>query len=89
MSGMLFALALFGCSDDASYCERLSDKAARFDSKVACEMEAVGALESDKAMRADFPSVIANCLPEGTLLAMGDRPVNLSGKSVHLAMRDR
>jgi len=88
MSGLVYALALFGCSDDATFCERLSDKTQDFQSRAACEMELVTSLESDLAIRADYPTVIAQCMPRGALLVFGNKPVDLAAKTPRLAMRD-
>lgn len=88
MSGLIYALALFGCSDDATFCERLSDKAQSHETRAACEMELVTALESNLSLRADYPTVIAKCMPKGSLLALGKGPVDLSGREVRLAARE-
>ena len=88
MSGLLFALALFGCSDDASFCERLEGTAPKYDSRAACMADMGAALGSDRALRADYPSVIANCLDTRKLAALGTTPVDLSGRTPRLARRD-
>ena len=88
MSGLIFALALFGCSDDATYCERLSDKAQTYESRVACNMASVLELNSDAALRADYPTVIAKCMRNGQLVKLGDGPVDLANRPVRLANRD-
>ena len=89
MSGLIYALALFGCSDDATACERLSDKAQTYESRVACQMAAVTELQGDVAMRADFPTVIGKCMTQGQLVQLGDKPVNLNRVSERLAFNAR
>jgi hypothetical protein len=62
MSGMMFALALFGCADDGSACERLASPAQAYESRMECMAAQNGALDSDAAAAANFPSVFAQCL---------------------------
>ena len=62
---MIFALLLFGCADDGSQCERLTTSPKHYEAKVLCEAEAELALQSDLALRADFPTVEARCEPQG------------------------
>ena len=78
MSTLVYALALFGCSDDATICERINAEMPRFESRVACDVAATNAVVSDEAMRSDHPTVIAECMPEGQLLAMGTGMVDLT-----------
>ena len=88
MSGLVYALALFGCSDDATICEKLSAEAQMYDSRVACELAVNDALSSDMVMRADHPSVIAKCMTKGTYLVMDDGSIDLTKANVRLAARD-
>lgn len=88
MSTLVYALALFGCSDDATLCERLSDRAQDFDSRAKCEMAFEQAFESDLVLTADYPAVIARCMPKGELSRLGSRPLDLSKPAVRLASRD-
>ncbi|MEZ5742469.1 MAG: hypothetical protein R3D89_01730 [Sphingomonadaceae bacterium] len=88
MNGLIYALALFGCSDDATFCERLEAHAPAFESRVACELAVDAAMQRDIVRRADHPSVVAKCMPQGTLLVMGDKPVDLTRSKVRLAVRD-
>lgn len=60
---MIYALLLFGCADDGSQCEQLSVAAKRYEARVICEAEAELAVGSDAALRADYPSVEARCVP--------------------------
>ena len=60
---MIFALLLFGCADDGSQCERLAAPTRHYAAKVTCEADAEMALQSDVALRADFPVVEARCAP--------------------------
>ena len=88
MSGLVYALALFGCSDDATICERLSDKAQSFESRVQCEMALTGAFESDLVRRADYPTVVGRCMDRGHWAKLGNQPLDLSEPTVRLAARD-
>jgi hypothetical protein len=62
---MIFALLLFGCTDDGSQCEKLAAAPRHYETQLLCEADAVLALQSDVALRADFPSVEARCAPQG------------------------
>ena len=92
MSGLFYALALFGCSDDASLCQRIDAtgpaEARSYETKVACMADLGKALSSEPALRADYPSVIANCLDTRKLAALGKATVDLSGRTPRLARRD-
>lgn len=87
MSAMIYALALFGCSDDATLCERLSDKAQTFESRVQCEMAMEAAFASPMVRRADYPSVIGKCIDRGHWASIGDKTVDLSERSIRFASR--
>lgn len=87
MSGMLIALALFGCTDDAATCERLTDKAKSFETQTQCELNFDAAFESDVVLTANYPTVIARCMLRSQLRRIGDRSVNLSRASARLASR--
>lgn len=64
MSSTVFALLLFGCSDDGSACQQLAATQPRYyDSRIVCEADVDVALQSDVSLRADYPSVIARCVP--------------------------
>lgn len=84
MSGLIYALALFGCSDDATFCERM-DTAKTYESRVACEMAATLELNSDFVRRADYPTVISKCLTQGQLVRIGNEPVDLTRGDVLFA----
>jgi hypothetical protein len=62
---MIFALLLFGCADDGSQCEQLAAPTKHYEAKITCEADAEIALQSDVALRADYPTVEARCLPQG------------------------
>ncbi len=87
MSAIAYALVLFGCSDDATFCERLSDKARVFQSRVQCEMEIASAFESDLVRRADYPTVIGECMDRGHWAKLDGKPVDLSQPNVRLAAK--
>lgn len=57
----VFALVLLGCADDGTACETLSQPAARYTTQALCEAGVDTALESDVALQADYPTVIARC----------------------------
>jgi hypothetical protein len=63
---IVFALVLFGCSDDGLACERLAAQPERYGSKAACVAGQDAALQSDVAQRADYPTVVVRCLRTGT-----------------------
>lgn len=85
MSGLIYALALFGCSDDATFCERLADQAKTYESRVACEMAVTLEMDSDLVRRADHPTVIGKCMTKAQLVRLGDGPVSLVDNPVRLA----
>ena len=59
---MLFALVLLGCADDGTQCERLAAQPEQYASKAMCEAGQEDALQSDAALRADYPLVITRCV---------------------------
>jgi hypothetical protein len=68
---MVFALVLFGCSDDGIACERLTVQPEHYGSKAACVAGQNAALQSGSALRADYPSVVARCLRTNTATSVG------------------
>lgn len=70
---MVFALVLLGCADDGTACERLSTQPERYGSKALCEAGQEMALQSDVAMRADYPTVVSRCVAVngGLVMAQG------------------
>lgn len=78
MSSTVFALLLFGCSDDGSACQLLTAAQPRYyDSQVVCEADVDVALQSDVSLRADYPTVIAKCVPTKELAALERGTVDL------------
>lgn len=78
MSSTVFALLLFGCSDDGSACQQLAATPPRYyDSQVVCEADVDVALQSDVSLRADYPSVVAKCVQTKELAALERGPVDL------------
>jgi hypothetical protein len=63
---IVFALVLFGCSDDGIACERLTAQPEHYVSKAACVASQYAALQSDAALRADYPTVVVRCLRTST-----------------------
>jgi hypothetical protein len=78
MGGTVFALLLFGCSDDGSACQQLAALPKYYDSQVLCEADIDFALQSDISLRSDFPTVVARCVPSKELAALERGPVDLS-----------
>ncbi|MET1755254.1 hypothetical protein ABVV53_07265 [Novosphingobium sp. RD2P27] len=85
MSGMLFALALFGCSDDGSACERLAAPEQTYESRVECMASQPKALDSRVASSADHPSVFAHCMTKTQLTQLGKNSVDLRKVGVAFA----
>ena len=75
---MLFALVLFGCSDDGSACQRLSAEPERYSTKSLCEAGQEDALHSDVAMRSDFPTVVSRCVKASAVSSLGRGRVSLA-----------
>jgi hypothetical protein len=86
---MIFALLLFGCADDGSQCEQLAAPTKHYEAKITCEADAEMALESDVALRADFPVVEARCLAVSAdpsmALNSGDPAENRAVATIRLA----
>lgn len=85
MSGLIYALALFGCSDDGTLCERLEAPATQYESRVECLASQGDAINSHEALSSDYPSVFAQCMTKGELLAMGKGTVDLTKHSTAFA----
>jgi hypothetical protein len=87
---MIFALLLFGCADDGSQCQQLSAPAKHYEAKVTCEADAEMALQSDVALRADYPTVEARCLRVGSqaevAMSSGDPQEDRPVASLRLAI---
>lgn len=77
MSATLIALALFGCSDDGSACERLSAPVQTYESRAACTARLEDALSTEAAMKAEAPTVYAQCLSNRQLASLGKGTVDL------------
>lgn len=82
---MLFALALFGCTDDGSACQRIAAPEQAYESRVECLAAQGSALESDSAMAADFPSVFAQCMTKSQLARLGTGTVDIRKTGVTFA----
>lgn len=78
MSATLIALALFGCSDDGTACERLRVPTETFETRSECFARLDDAVQSNAAMRAEYPTVYAQCLSDRQLAALGARAVDLT-----------
>lgn len=77
---MVFALVLLGCADDGTACERLSMQPEHYGSKVLCEAGQEMALQSDVAMRADYPTVVSRCLRMSAAPAMASGRTKLAAQ---------
>lgn len=59
---IIYALMLFGCSDDLSQCDRLSFQTQSFDVRSSCLDAQPAVLSSKQALSAPYPTVVAQCL---------------------------
>ncbi len=88
MSAALIALALFGCSDDATVCRRLEVPVETFPTRGQCIDRLDGALSSPAARTADAPTVYAQCLSAAQLSALGSGDFDLTHvREVQVARR--
>lgn len=78
MSATLIALALFGCSDDGTACEKLSAPVETFATHAECSARLDDAVQSETAMRADYPTVYAECLTKRQLAELSKGTVDLT-----------
>lgn len=78
MDATLIALALFGCNDDGTACERLHAPVETFETRAECFAMLDDAVQSEAAVRAEYPSVYAQCLTNRQLAALGKGPVDLT-----------
>lgn len=85
MSGMIFALALFGCTDDGSACQRLAGPEQTYESRIECLAAQSTALDSESAMAADFPSVYAQCMTNTQLARLGHGTVDIRKAGISFA----
>ena len=71
---MVFALVLLGCADDGLACDQLAAPAWHYGTKAQCEAGQEAVLQSDAALRADYPTVVSRCLRiRGAAAMAGDR----------------
>ena len=75
---MVFALVLLGCADDGGACERLATLPERYDAKALCQAQEEAALDSEIALRSDYPTVLARCLPHAAAAKTGKARVRLA-----------
>jgi hypothetical protein len=87
---MIFALLLFGCTDDGSQCQQLAAPAKHYEAKVLCESDAEMALQSHVALSADYPTVEARCVAvsgdPSVALNSGDPDDNKPAASIRVAL---
>ena len=75
---MLFALVLFGCADDGTQCERLAAQPTQYASKASCQAGQEGALQSDVALKSDYPTVVSRCLRTNVAATSGRAKAKLA-----------
>lgn len=85
MSTTLFALALFGCTDDGTACQRLAGKADTYQTQAQCTARLDDALSSETAMRAEYPTVYGQCMSTHKLAAIGSRTIDINRVQVQFA----
>lgn len=78
MSATLFALALFGCSDDGTLCRRLDTQVSTYRSNAECTASLDDALATEAARRAEAPTVYAQCLTSRQMALLGEGEVDLT-----------
>lgn len=61
MPGTLFALVLLGCSDAGDQCSRLAAPVQTYATRAECERRQEAAQLSEVSLKADFPTVTAEC----------------------------
>lgn len=61
MAGPLFALILLGCTDAGDGCTKLDAPVQTYETRAECESRQQAALMSDASLRADYPTVTAQC----------------------------
>ena len=62
MSLVAYTLLMFGCADDGSACERLASPTQVYSASAQCQAQIEPMLQSDAALRADYPLVEARCV---------------------------
>ncbi|HKT86638.1 MAG TPA: hypothetical protein VJQ77_11210 [Novosphingobium sp.] len=88
MSATLIALALFGCSDDGTACQRLRTPVETFATHTECSARLDDAVQSEEAMRAEYPTIHAECLTNRQLAALSKGTVDLSRMEASFAAAD-
>jgi hypothetical protein len=78
MSVTLFALALFGCSDDGTQCQRLTTPTQTYESRALCDARIDDALDTEAARKAEAPSVYAQCLSTRQVASIGKGTIDLT-----------
>ena len=62
MSLVAYTLLMFGCADDGTMCERIAAPSAVYLASATCQAQIEPILNSDTALRADYPVVEARCV---------------------------
>lgn len=64
MAAAVFLIAIMGCGEGDAPCQQLRLLDTRYESRAAC-VAATGAAAS-RFMDADYPVIVAQCLPSGS-----------------------
>lgn len=80
MGTLVYTLLMLGCADDGSACQRLEFEAPRYEASGQCQTQIPAALQSDTALRSDFPTVEARCVPVRVAAA---KPPSDDGQVAH------
>ena len=74
MQSLLYVIAIMGCGESDASCHEVQIAPPRFASEAACTAATASVLE--RYMDLSYPSVVAQCRPDGA------RPVALRGSDV-------
>lgn len=78
MGPAAYVIAILGCADGAADCTPVATLPARYESEATCFAATGGALAD--SIRADFPTIVAQCQPAGNVRAVGGPRVTDSGR---------
>ena len=62
MSLVAYSLLMFGCADDGTACERIAAPEQVYSAAAQCQAQVAPTLQSDLALRADYPLIEARCV---------------------------
>lgn len=78
MSATLYALALFACSDDGTACQRLDTPVQTYETRAHCDAGLDDALGTEAALKAEAPTVYAQCLTSRQVASLGKGTIDLT-----------